>query len=78
MSSPVPENSKRENTGLSKMSDNVGSLDVGWLLHSKKGELRVLEDNIPPEKDRRILYKVIVANQSCWKRQVRIEADMHP
>jgi hypothetical protein len=39
MPSPVPSQSIRESVGSGKMSDgNVGSLDVGWLLHSKKGE----------------------------------------
>lgn len=39
MSSPVPTRFMPEGTGLGKRSDdNVGNLDVGWLLHSKKGE----------------------------------------
>jgi hypothetical protein len=39
MSSPIPAKSIREAARLGNSSDDsVGSLDVGWLLHSKKGE----------------------------------------
>jgi hypothetical protein len=39
MSPPVPAKSNMEDTRLAQMPDDTtGSLDVGWLLHSKKGE----------------------------------------
>ncbi|KAF7505461.1 hypothetical protein GJ744_000788 [Endocarpon pusillum] len=48
MSSSVPVESPQVGARLGKMSnDNVGNLDVGWLLHSKKDQIRRTIVNAP-------------------------------